>query len=103
MASNLNWTFAGKNRDEVKKALDAALQQKGLPSFADISWDGDVFCVKIDKGGKSEFRLGLKQAGADAGISEVKRDIAFLHKPFVGKVESYVNEIMSMIGATKKT
>ena len=97
----LNWNCPNLNVDSLKSQLETALKSKGLPSFADIVWAGNELCVRIDKGGKSEFRLALQQKGSDASVVEVKRDVAFLHKPFVGKVESYVGEIMSQIGAIK--
>jgi hypothetical protein len=97
----LNWKCANQTTDTLKASLEGALKSKGLPSFADISWQGNELCVRIDKGGKSEFRLALKQNGADATLVEVKRDVAFLHKPFVGKVEGYVAEIMGSVGAQK--
>jgi hypothetical protein len=96
-----NWKCSNQNIDVLKTSLEAALKSKGLPSFADISWQGNELCVRIDKGGKSEFRLALQQKGVDAAVVEVKRDVAFLHKPFVSKVESYVGEIMSQVGAQK--
>lgn len=96
-----NWKVAGKNPDEVKSAVEGALKTKGLPSFADVSWQGNEMCVKIDKGGKSEFRLALKPNGAGCDIVEVKRDVAFLHKPFVSKVETFVTDVMSHLGALK--
>lgn len=97
----LNWIVAGKTCEEVKSKIEAELKSKGLPSFADVSWQDNDLCVRIDKGGKSEFRIALKQNGADTNVVEVKRDIAFLHKPFVGKVESFVGDMMDSMGARK--
>ena len=97
----LNFKVAGKNCDDVKSTVEGLLKSKGLPSFAEVIWQGNEMCVKIDKGGKSEFRLALKQTGTDTSVVEVKRDIAFLHKPFVGKVETFVDDIMSALGAKK--
>lgn len=97
----LNWNVAGKTCEEVKSKIESELKSKGLPSFADVSWQGNELCVRIDKGGKSEFRIALKQNGPDTNVVEVKRDIAFLHKPFVGKVESFVGDMMDGMGARK--
>ena len=98
---SMNFKMAGKSLDDVKSTVEGALKSKGLPSFAEVVWQGNEMCVKIDKGGKSEFRLALKQSGADTSVVEVKRDVAFLHKPFVSKVESFVTELMSSLGAQK--
>ena len=97
----MNFKMAGKTLDDVKSTVEGALKSKGLPSFAEVVWQGNEMCVKIDKGGKSEFRLALKQSGADTSVVEVKRDVAFLHKPFVSKVETFVTELMSSLGAQK--
>jgi hypothetical protein len=96
-----HWKMAGKNCDEVKSSVEGLLKAKGLPSFADVSWQGHEMCVRLEKGGKSEFRIALKPSGSDTQIVEVKRDVAFLHKPFVGKVESFVGELMLSLGAQK--
>ena len=95
----IDWKCPNQSVDALKTLLEDALKSKGVPSFADFSWQGNELFVRIDKAGKSEFRLALKQNGNDASIVEVKRDVAFLHKPFVTKVENYVGEIMSQIGA----
>lgn len=97
----LGWIFAQKKLDEVKTAVQAELTKSGIPSFASVAWEANELCVKIDKGGKSEFRMALKDAGTDTRLVETKRDIAFLHKPFVGKVESFVDQLMSQVGAKK--
>lgn len=97
----LNFTITGKSCADVKSTVEGILKTKGLPSFAEVSWQGHEMCVKIDKGGKSEFKLALKQSGNDTSVVEVKRDVAFLHKPFVSKVETFVDEVMSVLGAKK--
>ena len=102
MANAFNWKVPNKSAEEVKTAVEGLLKSKGLPSFADVTWQGQEMCVRIDKGGKSEFRLALKPgSGGTTDVVEVKRDVAFLHKPFVSKVESFVGEIMGALGATK--
>jgi hypothetical protein len=97
----IDWKVSGKSCDEVKSALLATLKTHPVPSFAEITWVNNEMCVKIDKAGKSEFKLGLQQVNGETKIVETKRDIAFMHKPFVGKVESYVGELMAKIGAQK--
>jgi hypothetical protein len=95
------WTFRNTNTGDAKATLQRELQAAGVPSFADISWEQDTMLVRIDKGGKSEFKLTLQSNGSDVKFVETKRDIAFLHKPFVGKVESFVDTILSKAGAAK--
>jgi hypothetical protein len=97
----LNFKIAGKTADEVKATIEGHLKTKGVPPVADISWQGNEMHVRIDKGGKSEFRLALTQEGGDCRVVETKRDVAFLHKPFVGKVETFVGDLMSTLGAKK--
>lgn len=97
----MSWTFKNTNASDAKNVLLRELQSAGVPSFADVSWEQDTMLVKIDKGGKSEFKLTLKSNGSDVHFVETKRDIAFLHKPFVGKVESFVDSILTKAGAAK--
>lgn len=98
---SMSWTFKNTNTTDAKSVLLRELQAAGVPSFADVSWDKDTMSVKIDKGGKSEFKLTLQSTGSDVRFVETKRDIAFLHKPFVGKVESFVDAILTKAGAAK--
>lgn len=97
----LAWTINQKSVENVKGEISTALKNMNLPSFANVGWEGDELCVRIEKGGKSEFRLALKPQGEAVKITETKRDISFLHKPFVGKVESVVSELMGTVGAAK--
>lgn len=97
----LTWTVKQKNIENVKTDIDSSLKKMSLPSFANVCWEGNELCVRIEKGGKSEFRLGVNPAGTDVKITETKRNISFLHKPFVGRVESVVEQIMGDIGAAK--
>lgn len=97
----LSWKVPQKNLDDVKQQVKTALDQTGIPSFAQVIWEQNEMCVKIDKGGKSEFRMSLQSSGSDVRVVETKRDIAFLHKPFVGKVESFVDQLMAKVGAQK--
>ncbi len=97
----MNWSVEGKTADVIRQSIDAALNQMGIPSFAQVGWEKDELCVRIDKAGKSEFRMRLKTDGSKIKIEETKRDISFMHKPFVGKVESFVEQVMNTVGAKK--
>lgn len=96
-----NWTVKQSSIPTVKSAIDASLQKMSMPSFASVNWEGDELCVKIDKAGKSEFRIGLKSSGDTVSIVETKRNLSMFHKPFVGKVEEIVDRLMSEAGAAK--
>jgi hypothetical protein len=97
----MSWTFRNTNTTDAKAVLQKELQAAGVPSFAMVSWEQDTMLVKIDKGGKSEFKLSLQSSGSDVRFVETKRDVALFHKPFVGKVESFVDTVLSRAGAAK--
>lgn len=97
----MNWVVKQKSVDQVKKDIDSFISKTTVPQFVSVGWDGNDLCVRVEKGGKSEFRIAVKPAGQDVQIVETKRDISFLHKPFVGKVEGVVAQIMSDAGAAK--
>lgn len=97
----MSWTFKNTNATDAKNSLQKELQNAGVPSFADISWEQDTMLVKIDKGGKSEFKLTLQAKGSDVQFVETKRNVAMFHKPFVGKVESFVDSVLTKAGADK--
>jgi len=97
----MSWTFKNTNASDAKNSLQKELQAAGVPSFADISWEQDTMLVKIDKGGKSEFKLTLQASGTDVQFVETKRNVALFHKPFVGKVESFVDSVLTKAGAAK--
>jgi hypothetical protein len=95
------WTFKNTNAVDAKTILQRELQAMGVPSFANVSWEQDTMLVKIDKGGKSEFKLTLQSNGSDVKFVETKREVALFHKPFIGKVESFVDSILTKAGAAK--
>ncbi len=97
----MSWTFKNTNASDAKNSLQKELQAAGVPSFADVSWEQDTMLVKIDKGGKSEFKLTLQASGTDVQFVETKRNVALFHKPFVGKVESFVDSVLTKAGAAK--
>jgi hypothetical protein len=97
----ISWTFRNLSIDEAKTLLQKELQAAGVPSFANISWEQNTMLVRIEKGGKSEFKMSLQTLGTDTKFIETKRDVAFLHKPFVGRVETFVDQILNKAGAAK--
>lgn len=97
----MSWTFRNTNTNDAKNLLQRELQAAGVPSFAMVSWEQDTMLVKIDKGGKSEFKLTLQSSGSDVRFVETKRDVALFHKPFIGKVENFVDSVLSRAGAAK--
>ncbi|NBO37224.1 hypothetical protein EBU99_01435 [bacterium] len=97
----MSWTFRNVSSNDAKTILQRELQAAGVPSFANVSWEQNSMFVKIDKGGKSQFVLTLESNGSDTKFVETKRDVALFHKPFVGKVESFVDQILTKAGAAK--
>lgn len=97
----MSWMFRNLSTDEAKSLLQRELQAAGVPSFATISWEQNTMLVRIEKGGKSEFKIALQSQGSDTKFVETKRDVAMFHKPFVGRVESFVDQILNKAGAAK--
>ena len=96
----LSFQVPNSTVDDVKKSLKGVLTTD-IPSFAKVDWDNDDLLVKIDKAGKSEFRIAVKADGGHVKIHETKRSVALLHKAFVGQVEGFVEKILSKIGAKR--
>jgi hypothetical protein len=92
-----SWTIKGKNQNEVKTLVERSLAEVGLPSMAAISWEGHNLQVSIAKAGKSQFTMTLESAGADTVIKETNRSVAFVHKPFVAVVETFVDKVMQKV------
>jgi hypothetical protein len=52
--------------------------------------------------GTSEIKMSLQDNGKGTKIQETKRNIAMMHKPFIGDVERMVVEIFeNKLGAKK--
>lgn len=96
----MRWTLPQCDVESAKQKIDQTLNSK-LPSFAKVSWNASELCVTLDKGGKSEFKINVKSQGSDVLIEEAKRNVSFLHKPFVGKVEEIIERMMGDLGAKK--
>lgn len=97
----LCWKMPASTFTAIKTQIDERLSKITIPSFAQVVWKGEELSVLIDKGGKSEFKLGFSETNGDVVISEKKRDVAFFHKPFVGRVEELLQKVMSEAGAQK--
>ncbi len=97
----LNWEIQETDLELCKTKINEAIQLAGLPDFAKVVWDKNEMCVRIEKAGKSEFRLALKSESGKVKLVESKRDVSFMHKPFVPRVEGVVDNVMSKIGAKK--
>jgi hypothetical protein len=92
-----SWTVGGKSQSEVKTLLEKHLAEAQIPSFATVSWEGNVLKVSLAKAGKSHFTMALESAGSGTIIRETDRSVSFVHKPFVSVVESFVNSIMDKV------
>lgn len=91
-----------KTIDAVKSELSKVIANEIKKDYVKTSWDQNELCIKIEKGGTSEIRIGLKEKDGKVLISEVKRNIAFLHKPFIGEVEKMIDHILDQkLGARK--
>ena len=96
----MKWIIPGKSLSDVKTQVDAALSANPSTS-ATFKWAGDTLQVLIEKGGKSEFHLGFTESAGNVTVQEVKRKVALLHKPFAGKVEDKVTELLQGLGGSK--
>ena len=94
-----SWIIQNTDVDKVKKLLSETMQKSDVPTFVKTTWEQNELCVKVDKNGKSEFRLALSAEGEKVKIFETKRSVALLHKPFVGRVESFLSSLMKDCGA----
>lgn len=91
------WTVPGKSQEDVKKALVSQLSATEIPSFASVDWDGYNMKVELAKAGKSKFTMTLETSGGSTVIRETDRNVAFVHKPFVSRVEKFVDELMEKV------
>lgn len=92
-----SWTIKGKTQSEVKTLVERSLAEVGLPSVASINWEGHQLQVSISKAGKSQFTMALESSGSDTIIRETNRSVAFVHRPFVAVVETFVSKVMDRV------
>lgn len=97
----LCWKSKEANLDKVRDQIKKRLSNAEIPSFVEISWKDNELCIGISQGGKSEFRLALSESSNGVTIEESKRDVAFLHRAFVGTVEKMVDKIITEAGFVK--
>lgn len=97
----MRWKTDKVGADDVKESLSAAISQANIPSFAKISWNGPELMVRIEQGGTSEIRLKIESDGKGAAVTETKRSIALLHRPFAKTVEAFVERVMSEAGLVR--
>jgi len=100
--TSFHYTIA-KDLSTVKKELVSIMASEIKKDYVKPQWDGDNLIIKIEKMGSSEIRFALYQEGNNVHIQEKKRNISFLHKPFVGDVERTVQHILgTKLGAVQK-
>jgi hypothetical protein len=94
----LVWTSKNNDLNSMRNYINERLNQAHIPSFVTVDWKNDELSVVISHGGTSEFRLSLSVSPTGLCITETKRDIAFLHRAFVGKVERMIDKVLSESG-----
>lgn len=91
------WTIPNKSASQARASLEKHLDSSDLPSSARLDWVGDDLRVTIEKAGKSQFTLTLEENGGSTMVKESGRSIALMHKPFVGRVESFIDELIGKV------
>jgi hypothetical protein len=97
----LSWTTKLSSIDEIKKAIDSCIKKSRIPPFANIAWESNELVIRVDNSGKSEFRFSVDEANGCSIFKEIRRDVALLHRPFVGTVENIVDKVLHDAGFTK--
>jgi hypothetical protein len=92
-----SWTIPNRSANESRAALEKHLSSSQLPSSARLDWVGNDLQVTIEKAGKSQFTLSLQESGGSTVIKESRRSLALMHKPFVGRVESFIDELVNKV------
>lgn len=90
-----SWQLNCTSCEEAKAALAAALETSQLPSSARLSWNGYDLEVTIEKAGRSNFTLSLEEGNGATVLKEAKKNVAFTHRPFVGRVEAFISELVT--------
>jgi hypothetical protein len=98
-------TFAylvDKDVATTKEQLTNTIKAEIKKDYVKTSWNGNELSIKIEKMGTSEIKMSLQDNGKGTKIQETKRNIAMMHKPFIGDVERMVVEIFeNKLGAKK--
>ncbi len=97
----LKWISNEKNVEKVKKLILELIAKESIPSAAKLHWEGDELHIRVEHGGKSEVRLAIRETKDGVEVVETKRELAFLHRAFVGVVEHAVDKVLSNVGFSK--
>jgi hypothetical protein len=94
----LVWTSKNNDLNSIRAQIDERLKETHIPAFITVSWKNDELSVVVNHGGTSEFRLALLASPNGLRIHETKRDIALLHRAFVGRVEKMIDKVLAESG-----
>lgn len=98
---SINYLIA-KDLDKVKSELTGLIASEIKKDYVKTSWNNNELIIKIEKMGTSEICIELKNDSGKVRICEVRRKIAFTHKPFAGEVEKMVADILgNKLGAQR--
>jgi hypothetical protein len=91
-----------KEIESVKSELTGLIAKEIKKDYLKTSWNNNELIIKIEKMGTSEICIELKNDNGKVQICEVRRKIAFTHKPFAGEVEKMVADILgNKLGAQR--
>lgn len=91
-----------KGISAVKNELTSILANEIKKEYVKTSWNNYQLVIEIKKMGLSKIFIALNENGDKVQIDEIKREIAFVHKPFATEVEKMVEDIMvNKLGAKK--
>jgi hypothetical protein len=99
---SLVWTSKNSDLAAMRMLIQKHLNDARIPNYVTLNWADDELCILISHGGKSEFRLTLSGDKNGMRICETKRDISFLHRPFVSMVEKLVDKVLAEAGFVRK-
>jgi hypothetical protein len=94
MATKFKYTVEGQI-EQIKSRLGEILTKEINKPYVKTSWKDKELIIKIEKAGTSEINILLSEQGNNCLIEESKRSIAFMHKPFIGEVESIVDNLLT--------
>ena len=91
-----------ENAETVKSKLINILTTEIKKPYVKTSWNDYELSIKIEKMGSSEIKIQLKEQEGICLIQESKRNIAFMHKAFIGEVEKIIDDMLTLkLGARK--
>jgi len=93
------WMYQNISLAKATELINSQIKITPLPDYATLTWNNqEEISLKINKTGKSEVKLSIKEHNNSVIIEEMKRDISFLHKPFIHIVENEITKIINNIG-----